>query len=286
MTPTRNSFAMVDTPSTADSSPPSTSNTTSNVAIATNSVTIKIPPFWPFDPELWFAQVEAQFAIKQITVQNTKYSHVVAALSPEAATEVRDLILNPPETDPYNVLKKSLIERVSLSKRSEIHQLLHAEELGDRKPSQLLRRLQQLSGNTETDLLRELFLQRLPSHVQVGLSHPGKPLAELALIADGMIELVQSRQSIAQVETPESAEISSIRSDLNRVLKLLEPLSKKKPESPNPPTETICWYHSKFGARASKCRPPCSFSTAGNDNPVTSRGPCDRGFIKPPAICD
>ncbi len=114
VTPTRNSFAMVDTPSTADSSPPSTSNTTSNVAITTNSVTIKIPPFWPSDPELWFAQVEAQFAIKQITVQNTKYSHVVAALSPEAATEVRDLILNPPETNLYDVLKKSLIERVSL----------------------------------------------------------------------------------------------------------------------------------------------------------------------------
>ncbi len=92
---------------------------------------IKIPPFWPSDPELWFAQVEAQFTIKQITVQNTKYSHVVAALSPEAATEVHDLILNPPETNPH----ETLIERVSLSKRSKIHQLLHAEELGDRKPT-------------------------------------------------------------------------------------------------------------------------------------------------------
>ena len=88
--------------------------------------------------------------------------------------------LTPPDGNPRDVLKATLIERVFLSKRCKIHQFLHAEQLGDRKPSQLLRRLQQLSGNSESDL-RELFLQRLPSHVQVGLlSHPGKPLAELA----------------------------------------------------------------------------------------------------------
>jgi hypothetical protein len=40
-------------------------------------------------------------------------------------------------------------------------------------------------------------------------------------MADGMIEQTDARPSIAQIETPESAEISSIRSDLNKVLKLL-----------------------------------------------------------------
>ena len=151
------------------------------------------------------------------------------------------MILNPPDTNPYDVLNRSLVECVSLSKRSNMHQLLHAEELGDRKPSRLFRRLQQLAGNFEGDLLWELFLQRLPSHVQVGLlSHPRKPMTELALIADGMIEFVESRQSIAQLETPESADISSLRSDLNRELKLLELMSKRKSEGSSLPTEAMC----------------------------------------------
>ena len=112
-----------------------------------------------------------------MTNQITKYSHVVTALSPEAATEVRDLILTSHDRNPYDVLKAALIERISLSKCRKIYQLLHVEELGDRKPPQFLRRLQQLSGNSESDVLRKLFLQRLSSHVQVGLlSLPRKTL--------------------------------------------------------------------------------------------------------------
>ena len=148
----------------------------SNAAVATNAVTGKIPPFWFSDSKLLFAQVEAQFAPKQITTQRTKFPNVVAALLPQAATEVREIILLLPTTNPFDVLKVSLTEQMSLSKRGNIEQLLHAEELGDGKASQLFRRLQRLYGNFHSDLLRELFLQQLPSNVQVGLlSHRDKP---------------------------------------------------------------------------------------------------------------
>ena len=68
--------------------------------MATNAVSLKIPPFWLADPLLWFAQVEAQFATRNITVSKTKFDHVIATLSPKYANEVRHLILSPPEEDP------------------------------------------------------------------------------------------------------------------------------------------------------------------------------------------
>lgn len=73
-----------------------------------------------------------------ITVESTKYAHVIASLQPEIAQEVRDLLVNPPTNNPYTELKEELIRRTSQSKQRRLQQLLITEELGDRKPSQLL----------------------------------------------------------------------------------------------------------------------------------------------------
>lgn len=77
-----------------------------------------------------------------------KFECVFASLSPEFAIKVRDLILSPPEENPYNTLKKQLIKQTAVSEQRWLQQLLGAKELGDHKPIQLLRWLQQLVGDT------------------------------------------------------------------------------------------------------------------------------------------
>ena len=51
-----------------------------------NNAFIKLPEFWEFSPTAWFAQTEAQFAIRDVTDDTTRYYHVVSALGRSTAT--------------------------------------------------------------------------------------------------------------------------------------------------------------------------------------------------------
>ena len=85
-----------------------------SVPVAAN-VSLKLPVFWPDAAEVWFAQADAQFAIKSITVSKTKFYHAVASLPKNVGAQILDLIHAPPAGDPYEVLKERLTTLYSLN---------------------------------------------------------------------------------------------------------------------------------------------------------------------------
>ncbi|GFS46370.1 transposon Tf2-9 polyprotein [Nephila pilipes] len=79
---------------------------------------VKIPPYNFSGPQLWFAPRKRTFSLgvpKPITDTCTKFNYIVSHLPPEAATIVRDIIINPDETVPYSAIKTQLIQRTDES---------------------------------------------------------------------------------------------------------------------------------------------------------------------------
>ena len=70
-----------------------------------NTVSVKVPAFWPDSTEAWFVQVEAQFALKGVTSSSTKFYYCISSFSQNTANQVLDLIKSPLSSDPYQALK-------------------------------------------------------------------------------------------------------------------------------------------------------------------------------------
>lgn len=273
-----------------DPPPKNPSGSTTNIY----KVSIKYSPFNRDDPEIWFTQLEAQFEIGGISVDATKYGHLIAALDPETVKCVRDKILAPPNVDKYESLKNSIIERLCDSAKTKLDRLLSGLQLGDRKPSQLLREMESLSvGQITEPVLRNLWLQRLPTHSQEILScMDDTDLNKLAEAADKILEInkpvgifaVNSASSSNKSNVENNHLVSQINALSNRVEELFSKLNPSRSRSrtdslaPNQNNHRnksgqrsqsrskeqvkkhpTCWYHYKFGANAQKCQKPCDF---------------------------
>lgn len=150
----------------------------------------KLPPFWKHCSQLWFIQVENQLLNHKITANSTKYSHLVAALDSDTMLEVSDILRAPPEKDKYDSLKQAIISRFTDSADPQLHEALTELQLGNLKPTQLLRQMKSLAGDRASeDVLRVRWLALFPPSIQRCLKIlRGSTLDELAGVADELLE--------------------------------------------------------------------------------------------------
>ncbi|XP_061723730.1 uncharacterized protein LOC133529956 [Cydia pomonella] len=194
--------------------------------VAVNRVAIRLPPFWPDDPEVWFGQAEAQFHVSGIKDDATKFYCVVAQLDHRYAKEIKGIIKNPPATDKYPKLKAELTKYLCVSRQQQITQVLSNEELGDRKPSQFLHHLQHLAdGGMNDEFMKSMWMKRLPTHVQpILISQASASLEELADLADRICEATSPSPPL---------HVAAATSDFGGLLKRIDDLTRAQPRALN-----------------------------------------------------
>jgi hypothetical protein len=164
-------------------------------------VGIRVPPFYPDNPAVWFGIIEGQFHVNNITRELTKFYHAISQLDPKTAAEVEEIITCPPALDPYTKLKHVLISRFSESCEEKIHRLLEKEEIGSRRPSSFLRHLRTLAKGAGSDqMIKTIWIGRLPTYIQGNLicQPPSMSLDDLGDLADKLYGITPNNHHLVQ----------------------------------------------------------------------------------------
>lgn len=256
-------------------------------------VALRIPPFWKANVRLWLAQCDNAFKYSGIASDETKFSALIANIDAETLAHVSDIVLNPPDSDKYKKLSERLVSEFEDSEHQKIKKLLTELPLGDERPSHLLRKMRELSGNRlDEEFLGNLWLQRMPTHIQTVLSASSEKLDKLAVIADKVAEVVQPdamgsafgvSQDSAGVSTDMLARqieeltrrVSELSRNEEKLTRQVSELSRMRPKadrfrsrSRSRPRKTssgvVCFYHERFGDKARKCVPPCNYGKEKN----------------------
>ena len=236
-------------------------------AASVNATAVKLPQFWPGNPEVWFKQIESVFTTRNpaITTQQTRFDYVVQSLDNSTADRVQSIILNPP-AQPYDKLKAALIATFGKSQAAKDQELLNLSGLGDKRPSELLQHMKNLNADPST-LFKAFFLAQLPPDVRKILATSGKTdVDELAIEADRIVEVcrlshdsqVNAANSWKRMDHPTLVDTQPAAGMDTQpaARKDTRPVRKKTPWRIVP---GLCRYHSQFGELAISCAPPCKF---------------------------
>lgn len=213
--------------------------------VEVGAVSAKLPMFWPSNPRAWFLQAEAQFTLRSITTDDTKFCHVIAALDPSIAASCTAILESTPTTNKYPYLKKALTDRFQLSEEERADRLLEMQTLGDRRPSELAETILELNADQPAHfLLRRIFMRALPPQVRSALSTSSKTdLRELAREADRAITNTGRHAAVCTLGNDVTATMSSE----------IDAVSTRRQRQ-------LCSYHRRWGMRAKKCIQPCDWT--------------------------
>lgn len=279
------------TPTPTPKPTPTPSSTPGLADLAAISLASRLPDFWTRQPRVWFMRIEAAMAPQKLG-DASKFDLVVSKLGADVIAQITDLLKNPPETGKYEKLKEKLLKIYEESANRQIEQLISEMELGEQKPSQLLRKMRDLARDKVPDeTLKVLWQNLLPPTVRAVLAvTETKDLEKLAGAADDVHEVTKS-STIAAVSQSASTSSSSTAYDpimaeiakINARFDALETRSsrgrfsrsryrghhrRQASSSRNRSTsrrrypghpEWLCTYHFRYADKARKCFKPCAW---------------------------
>lgn len=263
------------------------------------SKSVRIPEFWDKCPDTWFVILENYFKARNIRLDVTKIQHVLSVTPQHIALTVSDVIKSPfctyDQLKDALIKRHTMSEEQRLN--SLFNSSTNA--MGDRKPSELYRHMSQLADSgtgVDNNLLVKLWMRNLPKSINIALVASGQTEHnQLIMMADRIYESINQESVFAIQSTNHPGpsnhtdyQISEMRSGMTEIVQEIQTLRKEinvlreqnqrhtdrrqfsrshsrsssrhRHSSRQRQDHETCWYHWRFGDKATKCHPPCKLN--------------------------
>ncbi|XP_037958600.1 uncharacterized protein LOC119688045 [Teleopsis dalmanni] len=246
---------------------------------------VRVPNYNKTNPSVWFAQLERVFRLNNIRED----TWVTVNLDEDIVMVAEDLITNPPTNNKYETLKARLLGKFAESAESKLRRLLQGGDTTGMKPSEILSNMRRLAPDPNSEqIIRTLFLSEMPKSIRPVLAiWEEDDLNKLAKLADKMLEASTTNAMTMCEVSPQAKQAtttvcSTAHNDLYtaiqqltdqvkklqvEVSELRKPITSSRSRSPKTVSDVngqqrghgkLCYYHTKFGDGATKCKPSCS----------------------------
>ena len=227
-----------------------------------NAVSVKMPPFLETAPAAWFSILEANFHIKRITVEETKFFHLIAALPPEIVSKLGVKL----EEKSYTATKMTVIGIYERTKPELFSKLINEKTMSGR-PSHYLQELTSIASKVGVgdDLVRHQFISALPASISpVVAAQKELTVQQLGTLADELTPFFHNNQVLKVTTTKESVRPKSFSDRQEKAVHSRPHYANPDiPQGLKPFNERqrpkICRAHIYFAEFARTCKPWCKF---------------------------
>ena len=216
-----------------------------------NTVAIKPPKFLETSVSGWFAIVEAQFHLRRVTNDNTKFYSIIAALPAEVVSRLPSNVLDASRST-YDDLKQKVIGIYEKTKPEMLDKLMQTTTMTGR-PSIYLQELMSTAEKIGVgeDIVRHKFIQALPSSISPVIASQGDlDLSRLGKLADELLPYL----SKSVMSVPQQQQKHGNSSPINKSSVPRGVIPFKSNQRPK-----VCRSHIYFGNSAKYCKPWCQW---------------------------
>ena len=223
-----------------------------------NVVGVKMPAFMETAASAWFSILEANFHIKHITSEETKFFHLIANLPPEVVVKISASLITQQQ---YAETKAAVIAIHERTKPELFSKLITKTSMTGR-PSYYMQELNSIASKVGVgdDLVRHQFIQALPPTISPVLAaQKDLTLMQLGNLADELTPFFQralhvksNTQSHHKQASPhfQKREISAIPIGLR-------PFNEQQ-------RPKICRGHIYYADKSRTCKPWCRYPNKTN----------------------